>query len=89
MLDSIVKDMQSYQLEMAQTETAEQTNLLLDILEKQQMRTEEEWRQGGGFNNEEALRRLQEAWAEEDKMVAEALKLAEEEVPDYSQTNNN
>jgi hypothetical protein len=30
----------------------------LDILEKQQMRTEEEWEQGGGFNNEEVKRRL-------------------------------
>lgn len=69
-----MQDIKSYEAECQEMKAADdETRILLSVLEAQQNRSEEEWLQGGGINNEELLKRLQEVWDEEDRMIAEAI----------------
>lgn len=69
-----MQDIKTYEAECQEMKVADdETRILLSVLEAQQNRSEEEWLQGGGINNEELLKRLQEVWDEEDRMIAEAI----------------
>jgi 1,6-anhydro-N-acetylmuramate kinase len=69
-----MQDIKAYEAECQEMKAADdETRILLSVLEAQQNRSEEEWLQGGGINNEELLKRLQEVWDEEDRMIAEAI----------------
>lgn len=75
LLNRVMQDMQAYDEECNEMKADDSTRILLEVLEAQQNRTEEEWKQGGRINNEEVIRQLQEVWAEEDRLVAEALQM--------------
>jgi len=74
-----MKDIQSYQEEVKGMTADKETQILVEVLEAEAAREDEELIQGIGIDNEEVLKRLQEVWEEEDKMMAEAMKAIESE----------
>ena len=72
LLNKVMQDMQDYDA-LCKESKSDETRILLEVLEAQQNRTDEEWLLGGGINNEEVMQRLKEVWAEEDRQIAEAL----------------
>lgn len=74
-----MQDIQSYQEEVKGMTADKETQILVEVLEAEAARADEELIQGIGIDNEEVLKRLQEVWEEEDKMMAEAMKAIESE----------
>ena len=72
-----MQDIQSYQEEVKGMTADKETQILIEVLEAEAAREDEEFIQGIGIDNEEVLKRLQEVWEEEDKMMAEAMKAIE------------
>lgn len=58
LLNRVMQDMQAYDEECNEMKADDSTRILLEVLEAQQNRTEEEWKQGGRINNEEVIRQL-------------------------------
>jgi len=72
-----MQDIQSYQEEVKGMTADKETQILIEVLEAEAAREDEEFIQVIGIDNEEVLKRLQEVWEEEDKMMAEAMKAIE------------
>lgn len=74
-----MQDIQSYQEQVRGMTAEKETQILVEVLEAEVARADEELLQAIGIDNEEVLKRLQEVWEEEDKMMAEAMKAIEAE----------